>query len=294
MDNVTTIIRKLNAVEPDVIAYLDAPRKVRRAIEQEARRVHSRISVSMGGGRNPYLFAVQAAVAKLGHNAHITEWEQIIMYLAAEKSSGVANLCPWATPQCVAGCLQTSGHLGMTHGQTAMAVRTVFLTQDPFHFVVKLLTETRAHAARIHGCGKSMAQRLNGTSDIPWERCEWLLAMLRDEGVDQHFDYTKGHRRVSTDAYYLAKSATEHTGVGDVEPGMVVVTDAKRGEALPETWGGWPVIDGDNDNGDLRFLDRNRPDAIVLLRGKGDLRGVQGEVDSFVKPAMVAVPVTVG
>lgn len=292
MHNITTILARFAAVEHDVYSYLAASPSAQRIVERDSQRLFAAISVKAGGGKTPYLLARQDAVAKLGHNAHITEWEQVIMYLSAEKSSGVANLCPWATPQCVAGCLQSSGHLGMSHGQTAMLARTLFMLADPFGFLVTLIKELRNHAKRIHGCGKRIVARLNGTSDIPWERLPWLTAAL-DDIVDMRFDYTKGHRRESTDAYYLAKSVTEKMLPEAVEPGMVVVTDAKRGDTLPDTWAGMPVIDGDHENGDLRFLDRARPDAVVLLRGKGDLRGVDGDVYSFVKPAEVAVPVTV-
>lgn len=285
---VRTLTNNTNHIEMDVAAWwLDRATKQGYDTLIGAKRVASGLSVSLGGGRNPRLLSRQADVAKLTHNSHITDWEQVVMYLSAHTSSGLINLCPWSTPECRQGCLQTSGHLGMSSGQVAMRVRTALLTQFPFEFYVMLLAETERHARRIHKCGKKMAQRLNGTSDQPWENTAWLLALLREAGVEQHFDYTKGHRRVSTPDYYLAHSVTEKTAVEDIRPGNVVVVDTPRTGLLPSSWCGMPTIDGDHTNGDLRFLDPGtNPDAVVLLRAKGKLRGVEGSMNGFVKPAV--------
>jgi hypothetical protein len=289
MDNVTTISRKFATAESKVMAWFAVRATATgRDILKSARAKFAKISVDNGGGTAPFLLTRQADVVKLSHNAHITDWEQVVTYLAAERSSGVANLCPWATPQCVSGCLQTSGHLGMSNGQIAMKSRTEFLVSFPVEFLICLIDETERHAKRIAKCGKKMAQRLNGTSDIPWERNEWIMAVLRSVGVSQHFDYTKGARRISTNSYYLAHSVTERTNVNDVKPLAVMIIDTPRNSAMPTTWNGMPVIDGDHANGDLRFLDPAlNSDAVVCLRPKGKLQGAIGSLDSFVKPSIV-------
>lgn len=251
----------------------------------EARRAFAETSVSHGGGKSPYHLATQDDVAKTrDHNGDI--WEQVILYAAAART-GAINACLWSTTECRAGCLQTSGHLGMSHGQIAMLVRSHFWWGSPFDAAITLLAETERHAERIHSKGKLMAQRLNGTTDHPWEDAEWFMGLLREAGVDIHFDYTKGRHRQSTDLYYLAHSVTENDSYADIEPGMVVIVDAEKGSKLPKTWNRMPVIDGDLENGDLRFLDRGRPDAVVLLRKKGRLRRSYGNEFGFVKPLHV-------
>ena len=46
---------------------------------------------------------------------------------------------------------------------------------------------------------------------------------------------------------------------------VAVVFDTRKGQPLPTTWHGVPVIDGDQH--DLRFLDN--PNSVVGLRAKG-------------------------
>ena len=279
--NITTLI---DHAEPEVRAWFASrTTKCGRRRLAEARQLHSALSIAMGGGRKPYFLTMQESSAKLAHNAHITAWEQVVMYLSAHRLSGVVNFCPDSTPECRAGCLEDSGHLAMDHAKVAMRCRSIMLAEHTADALILIVAETERNAKRVHACGKSMAQRLNGTSDQPWERNAWFLTMLREAGTDQHFDYTKTHTRVSTEQYYLAPSATERTT--EYRAGMVVVVDVKRGHDLPTSFHGFPVIDGDHENGDLRFLDQARPDAIVLIRAKGHLVGVKGRERGFVKRA---------
>ena len=286
MLKINEITNRIDGARAQVDAWF-AIRNTRegRRMVTAARKRHAAMSVAMGGGAHPYFLTAQASSVKLSHNAHITAWEQVVMYLSAHRLSGLVNLCPNSTPECRAGCLEDSGHLAMEHAKIAMRCRTRMLVEETAQALILIGAETERHAVRIHACGKTMAERLNGTSDIPWEQNAWFLNMLRQLGVDQHFDYTKNHARTSTAAYYLAPSATERTTPAAMVPGMVVVVDVKRGQALPDTFHGFPVIDGDHENGDLRFLDVKRPDAIVLLRAKGPLQGVAGRPDGFVKRA---------
>jgi hypothetical protein len=287
------IIERMNACEADIITYVTAPRKVRRIIEREARKVYSQTSVALGGGKNPKLGTRQDASTKLMHNGIIVDVEEVVMYMMPANKSGIVNLCHKSTKECRKGCLNTAGRLLMDGCQIAQQVRTVFMIEHTFEFLVCLVAEHRANGERIHACGKQYWDRLNGTADIMWEQVQWLLDVLRYVGTDLHFDYTKIHERVSTDLYYLAPSATEHTKYSDVVPGMVIIVDTPRLGTLPTTWYGFPVIDGDHEFGDLRPLDRTRPDAVVLLRAKGKLQGVKGRQDGFVKESNVRAPISV-
>ena len=280
---------KLNAVRSDVEAWWEIRHtKAGKEALYAARFTQSLISQRMGGGVNPFQWTRQEDVAKTrDHNGN--EWVQGILYGSAAKSSGLVNSCAWSTPECRAGCLQTSGHLGMSNGQIAMHCRSEFWWHHTFDAAITLLDETERHARRIHKCGKKVAQRLNGTTDFPWEQALWYMDMLRGAGVDIHFDYTKGWRREGNANYYLAYSVTERHTYDQIRPLSVVVVDAVKGMKLPPKWAGMPVIDGDLTNGDLRFLDPyTNPDAVVLLRKKGNLRNVLGSEDGFVKELHVA------
>ena len=284
MKTVTTIIRGLNHIAPDVYATIDTPHW--RGEVAQARRVFSQLSVSMGGGRNPYLLTTEEASTKLSHNSVQDEYRQVVMYLAADKSSGVANVCPYSTPECRRHCLgHTSGRMRFDAPQLAQKVRTHFLVSHPYEFALVLLAEMAHHAEKASRDGKRLVVRLNGTSDIPWERVTWLLRLGMDLGVDRYQDYTKWERRDTDSFYYVARSITEKHRVDDVRPGDVVVVDTPAKGDLPTVWNGMPVIDGDYEHGDLRFLDQNRPDAVVLLRFKGSRANMS--VGGFVKSETV-------
>lgn len=276
---------RIDAVELDVVTWATSNRQARRKELARCRKVRNAHSVANGGGKNPYWWTPQGSSTKLMHNGHVVEVEEVVNYGAPARESGVVNMCVSSTPQCRATCLWRSGQLGMPDQQRATIIRTRFMAEHPYEWAVCWLGELEAHAKRIHAKGKLFWPRPNGTTDHRFERHQWLLDLAYDVGVDKFFDYTKHHDRVSTDLYYLAKSATERTLPHMAEPGMVIPVNVERDMPLPTTWHGHPVIDGDHEFGDLRPLDATRPDAVVLLRYKGKLRQLAVGDDSFVKPA---------
>jgi hypothetical protein len=116
---------------------------------------------------------------------------------------------------------------------------------------------------------------LNGTSDIPWESIpvqDYRNVFERFPNVT-FYDYTKSESRalraaVSPDwpaNYTLTLSRTEKWGWGKVDEmtlrgvNVAVVFDTPKGQDLPETYEGVPVIDGRAD--DWRFKD---PRGVVV------------------------------
>lgn len=262
-----------------------------RAVRKEAQQALSDLSVSMGGGRTPYLFTTQDSSAKTAHNADVTTlYEQIVQYMLPHRLSGLINLCPWSTKGCRATCLHTSGRLGMA--KTAKLVRTRFFVQDPFHYLVVLLTEIERHQRRVAKCGKVLLIRFNGTGDVPIERLPFLFELVATLGTPPiWFDYTKGiltsakQARVASPRsdYYTVASATETTSEAslvDYNENVVVVVDVKAHGALPAKFWGRDVVDGDRH--DMRCLDP-QGGVAVLVRAKGDARGVEGDAAGFVK-----------
>lgn len=192
-----------------------------------------------------------------------------IMYLAPHKLSGV-NVCPMAEQAgCVEGCLNSAGMGRFSNVQKARIAKTAWFNLDPAGFVDALKRDIDRFASWAIRKGLTPTIRLNGTSDIRWERY----------GVPQSFpeltlyDYTKLHNRKGVpDNYsltwsYSGASAAYSDRLGDViKSGMNAATVFKSpSKGLPRAYKGIPVIDGDKH--DLRFLDPLG--VIVGLRAKG-------------------------
>ena len=290
------LMGKINDLQPIVEWWWDNRHTTAgKAMLAAEKQDFSKLSVSLGGGVKPFYKSRQGSVAKTTHNAHITGWEQVVTFLQAANFSRLVNLCPHSTPECREHCLgHTSGRMPQSNNRIAQRVRTTHLVQHTFGSLIIQLDEAERHAKRIHKCGKLYADRPNGDSDMPWEQAPWFLRLLHKAGVDQLFDYTKDHGRLDSIEflmlpsqsirYYLAPSATEYTKPHDLRGGMVVVVDVGQNDPIPDTYGGFATIDGDWDNGDLRFLDDQ--DKLTLIRAKGSLKKVTGSWSSFCKPGV--------
>ncbi|AOT27507.1 hypothetical protein SEA_LITTLEGUY_87 [Mycobacterium phage LittleGuy] len=185
--------------------------------------------------------------------------------------SGGINLCPMASKGCAAACLSRSGQSGMPAQQRAQAVRTAFLLSHPVEAGLIIGAEIRS-ALRRHG---RINLRLNTTSDIRWELiAPGMVSKLSQAGVLM-YDYTawSPRDRAESSEYSLTYSAKEPSHTSDeylqgilASGGNVAMPfDTARGKALPESWNGFRVIDGDES--DER---RNDPRGVVVgLRAKG-------------------------
>jgi hypothetical protein len=208
-----------------------------------------------------------------------------ILHLAPHTVSG-ANVCAHATAGCAAACLNTAGRGGIGLNadglnaiQAARIRRTRFMRRDRAGFVDMLAGEIERHVKRSRAAGLTPAVRLNGTSDMPWER----FRFGDDENVFaaypnvQFYDYTKYPvhlRDTGIENYHLTFSLAEsnrRNAIDAIRAGVNVaaVLRVPRNGILPATvsFGGRfrRVIDGDVS--DLRFTDA--PGTIVGLRAKG-------------------------
>lgn len=247
-------------------------------VVRQARHVFAEISVSLGGSANPYLFTRQDHSAKLVHNEDVTtKLEQIVMYLLPHSLSGELNVCPWSTPGCRKSCLHTAGRLGLGPAEIAKLARTLFLARHPYLFMVLLMHEIAMHQRRVAKHGRTLVVRLNGTSDIPFEELSpWLFDVFADVLFQ---DYTKdgmrgaglwSRRHDHIPNYYMVRSAHELTPdalVVSMDTNVVVPVHVRRGDPLPDTYLGKPVVDGDLH--DLRLIDPQGGN-VVMVRAKGD------------------------
>lgn len=180
--------------------------------------------------------------------------------------------CPLATDGCRRACLgHTSGRMQFhTHAQ-ARDTRTALFLENQDLFMKKLRAELTLLEADALQDGFTPAVRLNGSSDLAWERL--YPELFAEFSTMQFYDYTKLYARVLAFLdctfpanYHLTFSVDAHTtskAIDLVRRGGTVA--AVYWPSIPESWWDCPVIDGDKH--DARFLDPTG--VVVALRAKG-------------------------
>jgi hypothetical protein len=243
-----------------------AARKVLRA-----RGVNSLLSV----GTNP-----KTAKSDASGKGYLTA----ILYGAPATLSGY-NTCASATAACIAGCLHRAGNPVYMRGKEKARIartRAFFEVRDAFFIV--LWAELQAFRTKCRKYDLRPAVRLNGTTDIVWERvAPWIFTEFADVVF---YDYTKHAKRMrkgwTMPANYLltfSRSDENEQQVLEIlaenaSAKVAIVFSTKRGQKLPSEWNGYPVGDADTD--DLRFLDLL---PIAGLRAKGPaIKDVSGFV----------------
>ena len=200
-----------------------------------------------------------------------------ILHLAPSDRSGF-QVCPKATAGCRAACLNTAGHGGVgltTSGDNVVQIarrrKTYWYFVRRPEFIERLELEISKHIRKARRKELIPCVRLNGTSDIRWERVPFMSSTNVFEHFPdiQFYDYTKvPGRDLTIPNYHLTFSLAESNDTdaqAELERGcnIAVVFDK-----VPETYLGTPVIDGDES--DLRFLD---PAGVVVgLKAKGEAR----------------------
>ena len=193
-----------------------------------------------------------------------------ILYMSpyTDNSKGI-NLCPFATVGCSNACLFKSGLGGIyTSVQRARRNKSEWYLSDRKGFMAQLDKEI-GNKVKNNKEGKIITFRLNGTSDISYEKIKVregknIFELYPDV---QFYDYTKNAKRFNKELpknYHLTFSRSE---TNDKECKSLL----KRGynvavvfNRLPEKWLGYEVVNGDES--DLRFLDKRG--VIVGLKYK--------------------------
>lgn len=186
-----------------------------------------------------------------------------ILHLAPFNLSGY-QVCKNASDGCSKACLNTAGRGHMDIIQQARVRKTKMLFKQKEAFLLALKNDIEKLERKAKKEGMNCSVRLNGTSDLPWERI-----MLDGRNMFQHFphlqfyDYTKRHDRKNIpENYHLTFSLAEDNDEFAKSVDMNVAVVFKD---VPETFWGKPVYDGDDS--DLRFLDP--PGHIIGLKAKG-------------------------
>lgn len=208
-----------------------------------------------------------------------------ILHLAPADVSGY-NTCPKATVGCKTACLNTAGRGGMMkRGETTNVIqearkrKTRFFFEDRENFLATLKDDIRKAIRQAEKKGLIPVFRLNGTSDISWEKYE----VIQEFPNVQFYDYTKilGRKVNGLANYHLTFSAADGNDL-DVKKAIVqgyniaTVFGIKKSLPMPETYESVSVFNGDDS--DLRFLD---PKGVVVgLYAKGKAKK---DTSGFVK-----------
>lgn len=213
-----------------------------------------------------------------------------ILHLAPSDVSGY-NTCPKATSGCKSACLNTAGRGGMFKKgestnviQEARKRKTRMFFERRMDYMLALYQDIKLGIKQSKRLGLTPVFRLNGTSDISWEKYDMLPGLNVFECFPdvQFYDYTKvlGRKVSGIPNYHLTFSAADGNDL-DVKKAILqglnvaVVFGIKKTQPMPETYNGLPVFNGDES--DLRFLD---PKGVVGLYAKGKAKK---DTSGFVK-----------
>ena len=215
----------------------------------------------------------------VGNNANTvkgdgSEYVTAIMYLKPYKSvinGKIFNICAMAeTAKCWKPCLNEAGRGQMNVVQRGRERKTILYFSDRIGFMDSLINDLTVFSRRQRKNGIQPCVRLNGTSDIQYEK----TGIMEQFPEVQFYDYTKIVKRAYAKLpanYHLTLSYSEKDpeyaeqvlqAVRDTGINAAVVFRDK----LPETFKGLPVVDGDKD--DLRFLDPKGVIVGLIAKGK--------------------------
>ena len=218
------------------------------------------------------LFGTQNAKTIKGEKLGYTTF---IIYMSPERQNSLGkNLCAHASEGCKKSCLFTAGMGAFTNVIKGRLNKTEYFLRERSLFLDHVYNEV-AKGYKKHG--SSLAVRLNGTSDIPYENLiikdnKNIMQLFPDV---QFYDYTKDFSRMlkpQAANYHLTYSVDERpvtkiNAVTALSSGknVAMVFNVKNESELPSEYMGFPVINGDEH--DLTFLHGNG--VIVGLKAKG-------------------------
>ncbi len=220
-----------------------------------------------------------------------------ILHLAPSTLSGY-NTCPKATAGCIASCLNTAGRGGMfKRGESTNAIqqarirKTIMFYEERNTFFYLLVKDIELAIKQSAKKGLIPVFRLNGTSDLSWEKYEVvrngevftnIFAAFPDV---QFYDYTKviGRKVSGIKNYHLTFSMADGNYMDckrAVEEGLnvAVVFGIKKGTKMPEKYFNYNMTVFNGDDSDLRFLDPKN--SIIGLYAKGKAKK---DTSGFVK-----------
>jgi hypothetical protein len=193
-----------------------------------------------------------------------------ILHLAPADLSG-RETCPKRTAGCTAACLNTAGRGGMFRKgentnmiQKARIRKTVSFFEDRAQFMYDLYKDIQKAIKFANRKGLIPVFRLNGTSDLSWEKYDMLpgLNVFECFPTVQFYDYTKilGRKVKGYENYHLTFSKADGND-SDVADALLA------GMSVVAVYDKIPAGVPSADETDLRFLDAKG--VMLGLKAKG-------------------------
>ena len=192
-----------------------------------------------------------------------------ILHLAPATLSG-KETCPKRTAGCTAACLNTAGRGGMFRKgentnmiQQARIRKTKMFFEQRDAFMAQLEKDIKLGIKQAAKLGLTPVFRLNGTSDLAWEK----YGIIEKFPQVQFYDYTKvlGRKVAHLQNYHLTFSAADGNDADVAKAVSAGMNVAAVFDKLPSEYMGKTVINADEH--DLRFLD---PKGVIAgLKAKG-------------------------
>lgn len=231
---------------------------------------------------------------KVAKNEKVLGVRTNVLHLAPALTSG-REMCPKRSPGCTAACLFYAGNpLYMAAKNKARLKKTDLFLKERRLFMNILALEIAKQRDAAKEAKVKYAVRLNGTSDVVWEKERFQVMTAPDRWSAravtlmelfpdvQFYDYTKIPKRIPPKNYFLIFSESEINAKeveAEMQRGLNIAVVFSGG--LPATYRGRPVIDGDLH--DYRPID---PKGVVVgLKVKGLGRG---ETTGFVHQRLAA------
>ena len=211
-----------------------------------------------------------------------------ILYLASSDESGY-QVCPMAKKAgCEGPCLDFAGRGKWERTRKSRIRKTRLYFENRELFLALLRKDIKALIRKAERENLIPCVRLNGTSDLDWDR------LIEEFPTLQFYDYTKiyqpfGLKRNNTainlDNYHITLSAGKHLPDGEVNRllsfGYNIAMVFRNKYPKADIFLGdkqWPVVDGDET--DLRFLDPRGVGVALTAKGKArkDYSGFVREV----------------
>ena len=202
-----------------------------------------------------------------------------ILHLAPADLSG-HEVCPKRTVGCTSACLNKAGRGGMFRaGETTNAIQKARIRKTQYFFanrdafMVDLAQDIRRAIKFAERKGLTPVFRLNGTSDLSWEKY-WVpvydMTVFELFPNVQFYDYTKvlGRKTGAFPNYHLTFSRAENNDAD-------VARAIKQGMNVVAVYDKIPAGVFSADETDLRFLDPKGAQMGLKAKGpaKKDLTG---------------------
>lgn len=200
-----------------------------------------------------------------------------ILYMSPSNSADPnVNLCSFAKAAgCLDSCLYTAGRGQRENVHAARVRKTLTFIQYQPYFMRTLEKNIRSAIKSVERKGLIPVFRLNGTSDVDWQKIKHPdtgLSILDMFPTQQFYDYTKSPFTQDASNYHVTFSYSHRPQFKKVVEKSIKLHPQRNIAVVMRqplaSFGGRRTINGDAT--DLRFLDESG--VVVALKAKGQAK----------------------